>query len=131
MTVKNRHFSIRLRIYSRTTGKRKCGVAYLHSRLFTPGCFGGGYKEKTMRYGRTQNHMLHYCGECSLTKRQSSYFNRRPGRDLFVMRVQFLLKREFPQPTMQFVPSFFVKMGFYTISMVFLRFYGRRHDLTR
>ncbi len=40
MNVKNHHFSIRLHVSSRTTGKQKCGVAFLHSQLFTLGGFG-------------------------------------------------------------------------------------------
>ncbi len=36
---KNHHFSIRLRVSSRTTSKQKWGVAFLHSRLFTLGGF--------------------------------------------------------------------------------------------
>ncbi len=34
MNVKNHHFSIRLRVSSQTTSKRKCGVAFLHSTAF-------------------------------------------------------------------------------------------------
>ncbi len=35
MNVKNHHFSIRPSVSSRTIGKRKRDVAFLHSRLFT------------------------------------------------------------------------------------------------
>ncbi len=39
MNVKKHHFSIRLLVSSRTTGKQKCGVSFLHSWLFTLGGF--------------------------------------------------------------------------------------------
>ncbi len=37
MNVKNHNFSIRLGVSSRTTGKEKCGVAFLYSQLVTLG----------------------------------------------------------------------------------------------
>ncbi len=43
MNEKNHHFSIRLPLSSQTTGKRKYGVAFLHSQLFTLGGFGITY----------------------------------------------------------------------------------------
>ncbi len=39
MIVKIDHFSIRVRVSSRTMIQQKCGVAFLHSWLYTPGGF--------------------------------------------------------------------------------------------
>ncbi len=39
MNVKNHHFFIRRHVSSRTTGKQKCGIAFLHPQLFTIGGF--------------------------------------------------------------------------------------------
>ncbi len=46
MNVKIHHFSIRLRVFSRTTVQQKCCAAFLHSWLYTLGGFVSLHKLK-------------------------------------------------------------------------------------